>query len=78
MATFVCFLVQTIAQKYTTPSKTSLFLSLESVFAAIFGVMLLGEELTLRKLVGFALIFASILLIELDIPVFQNKAMTKK
>ncbi len=78
VATFVCFLVQTIAQKYTTPSKTSLFLSLESVFAAIFGVMLLGEELTLRKLVGFALIFASILLIELDIPVFQNKAMTKK
>lgn len=65
-ATFVCFLVQTIAQKHTTPARASIFLSLESVFAAILGVLMLGEELTLRKLIGFALIFASVLLIEVD------------
>ncbi|MDO4753565.1 MAG: DMT family transporter [Bacillota bacterium] len=65
-ATFVCFLVQTIAQKHTSPARASIFLSLESVFAAILGVMMLGEELTFRKLVGFTLIFASVLMIEVD------------
>lgn len=76
VATFICFLVQTIAQKYTTPSRTSLFLSLESVFAAVFGVLLLGEELTARKVIGFVLIFASILLIELDIPLLKSRKKT--
>lgn len=66
-ATFVCFLVQTVAQKHTSPSRASIFLSLESVFAAILGVIMLGEELTGRKLLGFALIFASVLLIEVDL-----------
>lgn len=74
LATFVCFLVQTIAQKHTTPARASIFLSLESVFAAILGVMMLGEELTFRKLIGFALIFASVLMIEID---FTRKKKTK-
>lgn len=65
-ATFVCFLVQTVAQKHTSPARASIFLSLESVFAAILGVLMLGEELTPRKLLGFALIFASVLLVEID------------
>lgn len=78
LATFVCFLVQTIAQKYTTPSRTSIFLSLESVFAAIMGVILLGEELTVRKVVGFALIFASVLLIEIDFKSIWDKNSNQK
>lgn len=66
LATFCCFLLQTIAQKYTTPSKASVFLSLESVFAAIFGVLIFHEVVTFQKLIGFVLIFAAVLLIEVD------------
>lgn len=78
LATFVCFLVQTIAQKHTTPARASIFLSLESVFAAILGVMMLGEELTFRKLIGFTLIFASVLLIEVDFTSKKQKKNTEK
>ncbi len=65
-ATFLCFVMQTAAQKYTSPSRASIFLSLESVFAAVMGVMMLGEELTVRKVIGFVLIFFAVLLIEVD------------
>lgn len=65
-STFACFTVQTIAQKYTSSSHVSILLSLESVFAALLGVVLLGEVLTPLMLVGCALIFAAILLVEVN------------
>lgn len=65
-STFLCFTVQTVAQKYTTSSHASIIMSLESVFAAFFGVLLLNEMMTPLMLVGCALIFVAILIIELD------------
>ena len=65
-STFACFTVQTIAQKYTTSSHAAIIMSLESVFAAIFGVLLLKEVMTPRMLVGSALIFVAILMIEIN------------
>jgi drug/metabolite transporter (DMT)-like permease len=63
-ATFLCFTVQTVAQKYTSSSHASIILSLESVFAAIFGVVLLKEEMTFTMILGSVIIFIAILLIE--------------
>ncbi len=65
-STFACFTLQTVAQKYTSSSHVSIILSLESVFAALLGVILLGEVLTPIMLVGCALIFAAILMVELN------------
>lgn len=65
-STFACFTLQTVAQKYTSSSHVSIILSLESVFAALLGVVLLGEVLTPIMLVGCALIFAAILMVELN------------
>lgn len=65
-STFLCFTVQTVAQKYTTSSHASIIMSLESVFAALFGVLLLKEVLTPFMLMGCTLIFVAILIIELD------------
>lgn len=69
-STFACFTIQTIAQKYTSSSHVSILLSLESVFAALLGVILLGEVMTPLMLVGCALIFGAILLVELN---FEKK-----
>lgn len=65
-STFACFTVQTIAQKHTSSSHASIIMSLESVFAAVFGVLLLGEILTPTMLIGCGLIFIAILLIEVE------------
>ena len=51
----------------------SLFLSLESVFGVIFSVLLYGEVVTARLLVGFTLIFIAILVNELLAPRLEAK-----
>ncbi len=65
-STFLCFTLQTVAQKYTTSSHASILMSLESVFAALLGVWLLGEPMTIKIFVGCVLVFISILIIELN------------
>ncbi|MBM7561256.1 DMT family transporter [Fusibacter tunisiensis] len=66
-STFLCFTVQTVAQKYTASSHVSILLSLESVFAALLGVLLLNEVMTPIMIIGCGLIFAAILIIELNV-----------
>ncbi len=65
-STFACFTIQTMAQKYTSSSHVSIILSLESVFAAFLGVVLLGEVLTPLMLLGCAFIFVAILIVEVN------------
>lgn len=65
-STFACFTVQTIAQKYTTSSHASIIMSLESVFAAVFGVLLLKEVMTPLMILGCLFIFVAILIIEVE------------
>lgn len=71
-ASVVCFGIQNIALAYVPPAQASLFLSLESVFGVIFSVLLYGETITLRLLLGFVLIFVAILISEL-FPIKRKK-----
>lgn len=66
-STFVCFTIQTVAQKYTSSTHASIIMSTESVFAAILGVILLDEIMTSNIVLGCGLIFIAVLVIELDI-----------
>lgn len=75
VSTFFCFTVQTVAQKYTTSARVSIFLSLESVFAALLGVIVLGESLTPRMIGGCALIFAAVLLVEVQWAALRRKSI---
>lgn len=61
----VGYTLQIIAQRDTSPTVASLLMSLESVFAALAGWLILGETFTARELVGAALMFAAILLAQL-------------
>lgn len=70
----VGFIVQTIAQKHTTPAHTGLIFSLEPVFAAVFAFIVAGETLSLRGYVGAALVLVSVLIAEFDpARLFQGK-----
>ena len=47
------------------PSNAVLILSLESVWAAVGGALILGETMTAREMVGAGLVFASVLVSQL-------------
>lgn len=62
MSTGVAYTLQIVAQKNGNASGISLILCLESVFAAIFGALLLGERMSLTNIIGCALIFTAVIL----------------
>lgn len=74
MCTGVCFLLQTFGQKHTPSSTAAIFLTLESVFGAAFSVLMGSEKLSLKLLVGFALIFVAVLISETKLSFFVRKS----
>ena len=56
---------QTWAQAHLPPTRTAIVMSMEPVFAAFFAVLLGGESLTSRMLLGGALVLAAMLVVEL-------------
>lgn len=61
----VAFTLQAVAQRYTTGSQAAIFLSSEALFAALFGALFLGERMGAKGYFGCALMFVSMLLVEL-------------
>lgn len=59
------FVVQNIAQKYTSSTHAAVILCTESVFAGIFSFLFWQEPLTVKALFGFILIFIGVLITEL-------------
>lgn len=57
---------QVIGQKYTDSTTASLILSLEAVFAAIFGALILGESMSIRELAGSAIIFIAVIIAQVE------------
>jgi len=56
---------QTWAQAHLPPTRTAIVMSMEPVFAAFFAVLLGGESLTARLLLGGALVLAAMLVVVL-------------
>lgn len=61
----VAYTLQIIAQKTVNPTSAALACSLESVFAALAGWLVLGDLLSLRELFGCAMMFAAVILAQL-------------
>lgn len=57
----VGYTFQIVSQEHVEPAIASLILSLESVFAALAGWLILNQTLTPRELFGCAIVFAAIL-----------------
>lgn len=66
MSSAVAYTLQIIGQRYTTPTLATLIMSLESVFAALAGWLILGENLSLKELFGCALVFIAVILAQVD------------
>ena len=59
-ATALCLFMQTFGFKYAEASVGGMIISLESVFGVIFSMIIYHEHVTMRMMLGFALIFISI------------------
>jgi len=57
----VAYTLQVVAQQHAPPSHAAILLSLESVFAALGGAVILGERLGTRGTVGCVLMFAGMM-----------------
>ena len=63
----VSYGLQIIAQKNLAQAPAALIMSLESVFAALFGWLLLDEYMQSHELIGCALLFVAVILSQIDI-----------
>ncbi len=59
------FTFQILGQRHTSPTVASLILSMEAVFGAIFGFLLLTEIMSSRELVGCILMFIAVIVSQL-------------
>lgn len=64
----VAYTLQVYAQRLAEPSVASLIMSLESVFAALSGWLILHETMTLREFMGCALVMTSVVISQLPAP----------
>ena len=65
MSCCVAYTFQVVAQRNVGPTVASLLLSMESVFAVIFGMLLLHEQLLPKEILGCVIMFAAIILAQL-------------
>ncbi len=76
--TGVAFIVQPIAQQYTTASHTGVIFALEPVFAGIVAAVFAHEILSLKSYIGALLMVASIFIMEIDFESIKNKKETSR
>jgi drug/metabolite transporter (DMT)-like permease len=63
----IAFSLQIIGQKYVDPTPASLIMSLESVFAVLFGWLLLNERMSVYEISGCVLVFGAVIISQIPI-----------
>jgi drug/metabolite transporter (DMT)-like permease len=66
--------LQIIGQKHVEPTTASLIMSLESVFAALFGWLLLKETMSFTEIFGCVLMFTAVILSQIPVSKKQSCA----
>ncbi|WP_422656895.1 DMT family transporter [Paenibacillus sp. EC2-1] len=66
------FIIQVVAQKYTSPTKTGLIFSMEPVFAAMFGYWFADEIMDSNALIGAALVLLSIVVATVNVNISRR------
>ena len=73
----VGYTLQIVAQKELQPTVASLIMSLESVFSALAGWLVLQQTLSVRELFGCVLVFAAVILAQIPAPAPRSKMQKK-
>ncbi|ANK98601.1 DMT superfamily inner membrane transporter domain-containing protein [Rhizobium sp. N621] len=70
----LAFVLQVIAQRYTTPSQAAIFLSSEALFGASLAALILDESMPAAGYTGCALMFIAMLVVEI-VPGFARRRL---
>lgn len=70
LAGAMAFTLQNVVQKYIKPTIASLLMSLESVFSVLAGWLILGDNLSVKEILGCAIIFGALVLAQVQ---FEKK-----
>jgi drug/metabolite transporter (DMT)-like permease len=73
LSTLAAFLIQNLAQRNTPSTHVAIILCLESVFGALASVLFWHESMTLKMVIGCLLIFAAIIIDEVDFKALLGK-----
>jgi drug/metabolite transporter (DMT)-like permease len=76
MSTGVAYTLQVVAQRRVHPAHAAIILSLEAVFAAIGGWLMLGEVLSIGELFGALLMLAGMLLSQINLRIRRHHLAT--
>lgn len=71
----VAYTLQIVGQQRVAPTAAALLMSLESVFAALFGWLLLHETMTGTELIGCGLMFSAVILSQMPERKHQTAAL---
>lgn len=69
------YTLQIIGQRQLEPTAASLIMSLESVFAVLFGALLLHETMTVWETTGCVLVFLAVILSQVHLPKREKVAL---
>ena len=78
MSSGVGYTLQILGQKDTPPAVASLIMSLESVFAALSGWLVLGQSMNGRELLGCVLVFAAVILAQIPLEALKKEKAVNK
>jgi drug/metabolite transporter (DMT)-like permease len=76
MSVGIAFTLQVICQQHCPPAPAAIIMSLEAVFAAITGYLVLNQILSMRALFGCSLILAGVLIAQL-VPMMSKTSSSK-
>lgn len=68
----IAYTLQIEGQKYTNSTLAAMIMSLESVFAMISGIIVLGETLTINIIIGSLLVISTIIFAQIEFPKRKN------
>lgn len=66
VSTSICYLLQTLCQRYVDETKSAVILSMESVFGTLFSIIILHELITFRMMAGCGIILLAVLISNLS------------
>ncbi len=69
----IAYTLQIFGQRGTNPTTAAIIMSMESVFAAISGILILDETMSLREITGCILMFAAVIVAQLQPTIKKDK-----
>jgi drug/metabolite transporter (DMT)-like permease len=76
MSVGIAYTLQVICQKHCPPAPAAMIMSLEAVFAALAGYLILNQTLTVRAMLGCGLILLGVILVQILPILGQRKYLT--